>query len=78
MRLLANYDLSLDLIEELAEPLAECLVEGYVWQNWQDSPVVETMARVAAMLEKDGREVPPCLLEVLKKASEAGHSVGLA
>ena len=69
---------TIDLLAELAEPLAEYMLEDYQREDWQDSPVVEAMARVSAMLEAQGREIPSPLLAVLRKASEAGHPIGVA
>ena len=74
----ATAEPTIDLLAELAEPLAEYIIEDYALEDWQDSPVVEAMARVAAILEAQGREVPPPLLAVLRKASEAGHPIGVA
>ena len=70
--------LSLDLVEELAEPLAEFMVGEYGAEDWQDTPLVETLARVAALLETGGRKVPDAILEALRKAAEAGRPVGVA
>jgi hypothetical protein len=38
----------IDLIAELAEPLAEHIVNDYGREDWQDSPLVQTLARVPA------------------------------
>jgi DUF1365 family protein len=74
----ASTALTLDLVEEIAEPLAEFMVGGFEAEDWQDSPLVEALERVAALLEVDGREVPDAILEALKMASEAGRPVGVA
>jgi hypothetical protein len=69
---------TLDLVEELAEPLAEYLLSEYANEDWRDSPLIETLARVAALLEVGGREVPPSVLDALRKAAEAGRPIGVA
>ena len=74
----ASAALTLDLVEDLAEPLAEFMVANYDADDWQSSPLVESLAGVAALLERDEREVPACILEALKKAAEAGQPVGVA
>ena len=74
----ASTALTLDLVEEIAEPLAEFMVSSYEGEDWQDSPLVEALARVAALLEVDGRKVPNAILEALRKAAEAGQPVGVA
>lgn len=70
--------LSLDLVAELAEPLAEYLLSDYGLEDWQDGRLVETLARVAALYEAEGRALPGPMLDVLRKASEAGQPIGLA
>ena len=74
----AQAMLSLDLVTELAEPLARSMLQSYAEEEWRDSPQVEALARVAALLEADGREVPVPILEALRRAAEAGQPVGLA
>ena len=69
--------ITLDLVEELAEPLAEYMLADYTAEDWQDSPLVETLARVAALLEVNEREVPNSILAALRKASEAGRPIGV-
>jgi hypothetical protein len=66
------------LVEELAEPLAEYMLADYSAEDWRDSPVVEALARVAAMLEAEGRNVPGSILAALRKATEAGRGIGVA
>ena len=70
--------LSLDLVEQLAEPLAEYMIGDYTAEDWQDSSLIEPLARVAALLEVDGREVPDAIMKALRMASEAGRPVGVA
>jgi uncharacterized membrane protein YdjX (TVP38/TMEM64 family) len=75
----ANRPLSLGLVKELAEPLAEYMLADYLEaKDWQDSQLVEPLARVAALLEADGREVPPSIMAALRKSAEAGRPVGVA
>ena len=74
----ASRPVSVDLVAELAEPLAEYMLGDYTAKNWQTSPVVEALARVAALLELDGREVPDPIMKALRAASEAGQPIGVA
>ena len=74
----ATAEPTIDLLAELAAPLAVYMLEDYQREDWQDNPVVEAMARVAAMLEAQGCEIPSPMLAVLRKASEAGHPIGVA
>ena len=68
----------IELLAELAEPLAEYILDDYGREDWQDSPVVEALARVAALLETKGQDIPLPILAVLRKSSEAGNPVGVA
>ena len=70
--------MSLDLVADLAEPLARYMLGSYADEEWRDSPQVEALGRVAALFEARGREIPVPILEALKKAAEAGRPVGLA
>ncbi|HEX2135337.1 MAG TPA: hypothetical protein VHG30_05435 [Microvirga sp.] len=70
--------LSINLVTELAEPLARYMLASYADEEWRDSPQVEALGRVAALFEAHGREIPTPILEALKKAAEAGRPVGLA
>ena len=74
----ASTALTLDLVEELAEPLAKYMLNDYTAEDWQDSSLVEALARVAALLEVDGREVPGSTMAALKRASEAGRPIGVS
>ena len=74
----ASAALNLDLVEKLAQPLAEYLLGDYDAEDWQDSPLVEALARVAALLEVDGRKVPNSIMNALRRAAEAGQPVGVA
>jgi len=44
----ASAALNLDLVEKLAQPLAEYLLDDYTAEDWQDSPLIEALARAAA------------------------------
>ena len=74
----AQSALSLDLVAELAEPLARLMLLHSADEEWRDSRQVVALARIAALLEADGREVPVPILEALKKSAEAGRPIGLA
>ena len=69
---------TVELVAELAEPLAEYILDDYEREDWQDSPHVEALARVAALLEAQVREIPVAILDVLRRASEAGRPLGVA
>jgi hypothetical protein len=47
----AQAVLSLELVAELAEPLARYMLGSYADEEWRDSPQVEALARAAALLE---------------------------
>ncbi len=68
----------LDLMAGLAEPLARHMLAHFAEEEWRDSAEVEALGRVAALFEAHGREVPPPILDALRKAAEAGRPVGLA
>jgi hypothetical protein len=74
----ARAELTAELVAELAEPLAEYILNDYEREDWQDSPLVETLGRVAAVLEAQGQEVPRPILDVLRTATQAGRPVGVA
>ena len=67
---------TLALVEELAANLAEYMLADYGVECWRDSPIVEALARVAAMLEAADHEVPASILAALRKATEAGAGRG--
>jgi hypothetical protein len=69
---------AVSLLAELAEPLAEYILNDYEREDWQDSPHIEALARVAALLEAQGREIPVSILDVLRAESEAGRPVAVA
>jgi hypothetical protein len=53
------------------------LVVLYEPDDLRDSPIIDRIAQVAAMMEAHEREVPPIIRDVLRKAAEAGRPVGL-
>ena len=73
-----SMTLPLDLIAQLAESLAEFMIADYEREDWHDSPLIETLARIAAFLEAQGCEIPVTILDVLRTASEAGRPVAVA
>jgi len=74
----ATASVPVALLAELAEPLAEYILDDYQREDWQDSPVIESLARVAALLEAQGREIPSAIHGVLRAASQAGRPLGVA
>jgi len=70
--------LPVDLIAQLAESLAEFMIADYGREDWQDSPLIEALARIAASSEAQGCEIPVTILDVLRTASEAGRPVAVA
>jgi hypothetical protein len=48
-----------EFLYELAEELAGYVVTDYDREDFQDSPTIPDFAAIAAMMEADGREVPP-------------------
>jgi hypothetical protein len=68
----------IDLLAELTEALCEHMVEGYTAEDYQGSPLIECIARVAAMLQARGRPVPLPISDVLRRAADAGQPVGVA
>ncbi len=54
------------------------MLADYSAEDWRESPVVEALARVAALLEAEDRVVPASILAALRKATEAGRPLGVA
>ena len=50
---------------------------NYEQVDFSDSPIIDRIAQVAAMMKADDWEVPPVIRDVLRKAAEAGRPVGL-
>jgi hypothetical protein len=67
----AQAVLSLKLVVELAEPLARYMLGSYADEEWRDSPQVEALARVAALLEARGFEVPSANHPNLREGKDA-------
>jgi hypothetical protein len=68
----------IDLVAELAEALSAHLVVDYAAEDYRDSPLIERMAQVAALLQANGRSVPLPIADVLRRAANAGRPVGVA
>jgi hypothetical protein len=67
-----------ELAFELATALSGVLVVNYEQVDFRDSPIIDRIAQVAAMMEAHKWEVPPVIREVLRKAVEAGRVIGTA
>jgi len=67
-----------EMLFELATALSGALVVNYEPEDFRDSPIIDRIAQVAAVMEAHHREVPPVIREVLRKAVEAGRSIGTA
>jgi hypothetical protein len=53
-------------------------VINYEQVDFRDSPIIDRIAQVAAMMEAHDWEVPPVIREALRKAVEAGRVIGVA
>ena len=51
---------------------------NYEHDDFRDSPIIERIAQVAAMMEAHHWEVSPVIREVLRKAAETGRAIGTA
>ena len=67
-----------EMLFELATVLSGALVVNYEHDDLRDSPIIERIAQVAAMMEAHHWEVPPVMREVLRKAVETGRVIGTA
>ena len=67
-----------EMVFELATALSGALVVNYDQYDLPDSPIIERIAQVAAMMEAHHWEVPPVMREVLRKAVETGRVIGTA
>ena len=65
-----------EMVFELATALSGALVVLYEPNDLRDSPVIDRIAQVAAMMEAHDWEVPPIIRDVLRKAVEAGRPIG--
>jgi len=75
---MAMTDDEREMLFELATVLAGALVVNYKHDDFRDSPIIERIAQVAAMMEAHDWAVPPVIREVLRKAAEAGRVIGTA
>ena len=67
-----------EMVFELATALSGAVVVNYEPEDFRDSPIIDRIAQVAAMMEAHDWDVPPVIREVLRKAAEAGRSIGTA
>ena len=67
-----------EMVFELATALSGALVVLYEPNDLRDSPIIDRIAQVAAMMEAHDWEVPPVIRDVLRKAAEAGRPIGTA
>ena len=75
---MAMTDDEREMVFELATALSGALVVLYEPNDLRDSPIIDRIAQVAAMMEAHNWEVPAVIHEVLRKAAEAGRSIGIA
>ena len=75
---MAMTDDERELVFELATALSGALVVNYEQVDFRDSPIIDRIAQVAAMMEAHDWEVPPVIRDVLRKATEAGRVIGTA
>jgi len=69
-----------EMLFELATALSSALLVMGLHEHGglRSGPIIDRIAHIAAMMEAHGHEVPPAIQEVLRKAAEAGHPIGLA
>ncbi len=67
-----------EMVFELATALSDALLVLREPEDLRSGPIIDRIAHVAAMMEAHGHEVPPAIQDVLRKAAEAGHPIGLA
>ena len=67
-----------EMVFELATALSGALVVQYEPEDFRNSPIIDRIAQVTAMMEAHDWEVPPVIRDVLRKASEAGRVIGTA
>jgi hypothetical protein len=65
-----------EMVFELATALSGALVVLYESNDLRDSPIIDRIAQVAAMMNAHDWEVPPVVRDVLRKAAEAGRPIG--
>ena len=64
-----------DMIFELATVLCGALVVNYEREDFRDSPIIDRIAQVAALMKAGEQQVPPIIREVLRKAANAGRPI---
>ena len=67
-----------EMVFELATALSGALVVNYDQYDLHDSPIIDRIAQVAAMMEAHDWDIPLVIHEVLRKAAEAGRAIGTA
>ena len=69
-----------EMLFELATALSSALLVMGLHEHGglRSGPIIDRIAHIAAMMEAHGHEVPPAIQELLRKAAEAGHPIGLA
>ena len=67
-----------EMVFELTTALSGAIVVLHEPNDLRDSPVIDRIAQVAAMMEAHHWEVPPVIREVLRKAVETGRVIGTA
>jgi hypothetical protein len=67
-----------EMVFELATALSGAIVVLYEPNDLRDSPVIDRIAQVAAMMEAHDWDVPRVIHEVLRKAAAAGRAIGTA
>jgi len=67
-----------EMVFELATALSGALMVNYEEYDFRDSPIIDRIAQVAAMMEAHDWEVPSLIREVLRKATEAGRVIDTA
>ena len=65
-----------EMVFGLATALSGALVVNYEPEDFRDSPIIDRIAQVTAMMEDHDWEVPPVIRDVLRKAVEAGRPIG--
>jgi hypothetical protein len=65
-----------DMVFELVTVLCGALVVNYEREDLRDSPIIDRIAQVAAMMKASEQQIPPIIQEVLRKAADAGRAIG--
>jgi hypothetical protein len=69
-----------EMVFELATALSGALLILHLYEpnGFRSGLIIDRIAQVAAMMEAHGWEVPRVIRDVLRKAAEAGRSIGIA